>query len=147
MLLISDETKARLNPLMKSSKYSNEDFWQHEWTKHGSCMFSDAEEYFEKTLDLYDQFTPEKIFKRFGFYPDQAEHLHYNTLQSYFKRNVMPRCYHTSKDYFLTELAICFDEDFNQMDCPKKHVTMKDKQKCGDKFFMREKKRNSRTDL
>ena len=34
---------------------SDEEFWSHEWKKHGSCMFTDMDElqYFQKTLELY----------------------------------------------------------------------------------------------
>ena len=146
-LLISDETKARLDPLMRSDHYSNEEFWQHEWLKHGSCIFDNPEDYFQKTLELYEQFTPEKIMKKFGFKPAEKQFIHYNTIQSYFKRNIEPRCYKENKDYYLTELVICFDEDFKQMNCPKKHVRQKNKQKCGDKFYLNDKYSNRRNDL
>ena len=45
----------RLNTLWYSTKEPNEDFWKHEWTKHGSCVFSEMTEleYFEKTIELY----------------------------------------------------------------------------------------------
>lgn len=44
-----------LNENWYSNEEKNEDFWKHEWEKHGSCMFSDMneEEYFKKTLDLF----------------------------------------------------------------------------------------------
>ena len=51
-----------LNPIMSqlknfwySTQEKNEDFWEHEWEKHGSCVFSDINEYeyFNKTLDLF----------------------------------------------------------------------------------------------
>ena len=33
----------------------NDDFWKHEYVKHGSCMFTNMNElqYFSKTLELY----------------------------------------------------------------------------------------------
>ena len=44
-----------LNEKWYSNEEKNEDFWKHEWEKHGSCMFLDMneEEYFKKTLDLF----------------------------------------------------------------------------------------------
>lgn len=51
-----------LNPILKelnenwySNTEKNEEFWKHEWEKHGSCVFSDINEYeyFNKTLDLF----------------------------------------------------------------------------------------------
>ncbi len=34
-------------------------FWTHEWTRHGTCDFNklSQHDYFEKTLDLYNQYS------------------------------------------------------------------------------------------
>ena len=41
-----------------SDSGSDEEFWRHEYSKHGSCMFIDVTEYkyFKMTLDLYKKF-------------------------------------------------------------------------------------------
>ena len=38
-----------------SADGSDEDFWSHEWKKHGSCMYNNCDEleYFRKALELY----------------------------------------------------------------------------------------------
>ena len=38
-----------------SNRGSDEVFWQHEWEKHGSCMFNNCDEfeYFNKALELF----------------------------------------------------------------------------------------------
>ena len=40
-----------------STEEKNEDFWKHEWEKHGSCVFTYITEfdYFKKTLDLFKE--------------------------------------------------------------------------------------------
>ena len=45
----------KLDKFWASNEGSNDDFWKHEWQKHGSCMFIQMteEEYFSKTLNLY----------------------------------------------------------------------------------------------
>jgi len=45
-----------LNTKWYSNKEKNEKFWQHEWEKHGSCMFIEINEfdYFNKTLELFN---------------------------------------------------------------------------------------------
>ena len=52
----------KLQPIIKELNYcwySNEEknskFWEHEYYKHGSCMFTDMTEleYFQKTIELY----------------------------------------------------------------------------------------------
>ena len=37
-------------------KSKDNDFWKHEWEKHGSCMFTEMDEldYFKKTLELFN---------------------------------------------------------------------------------------------
>lgn len=54
----------KLEPIIKKLEenwYSNdnkdEDFWKHEWEKHGSCVFTNITEfnYFNITLHLFDQ--------------------------------------------------------------------------------------------
>ena len=46
---------------LKNNWYSNrgpdETFWKHEYEKHGSCVYTHMSEfeYFQKTLDLFDQ--------------------------------------------------------------------------------------------
>ena len=39
-----------------STEEPNEDFWKHEWQKHGSCMFKPMNEleYFQTALNLFD---------------------------------------------------------------------------------------------
>jgi hypothetical protein len=38
-----------------SSRGTDENFWKHEWEKHGSCTGLKEFEYFQKTLDCFDK--------------------------------------------------------------------------------------------
>lgn len=44
-----------LNKFWYSDKETNEEFWKHEWEKHGTCMFNNCNEfnYFKKALTLF----------------------------------------------------------------------------------------------
>lgn len=46
-----------LNKVWYSNRNDNDDFWKHEYEKHGSCVFTQIteKEYFEKTLQLYNE--------------------------------------------------------------------------------------------
>ena len=46
-----------LNKYWYSNEEKNVDFWKHEYSKHGSCVFTKMSEYeyFKKALDLYQQ--------------------------------------------------------------------------------------------
>lgn len=55
-----DNLKTILPELQKkwySNRGSDADFWEHEYEKHGSCVFTPMTEleYFSKTLELYDK--------------------------------------------------------------------------------------------
>ena len=45
----------KLDGAWYSTKEKNDLFWEHEWKKHGSCMFNECDElsYFTTTLELY----------------------------------------------------------------------------------------------
>jgi ribonuclease I len=50
-----------------NEEIKNEDFWKHEYEKHGSCVFTPMteKEYFSKTLDLYNIAMNENIPRYF----------------------------------------------------------------------------------
>jgi ribonuclease I len=56
-----------LNTYWYSGKEKNEDFWKHEWEKHGSCMFTPMNEltYFKTTLSLYVDATQTDSINKF----------------------------------------------------------------------------------
>ena len=57
-----------LNKYWYSTQEKNADFWEHEYKKHGSCVFTDITEleYFEKSLSLFKEASannlPEKYY-------------------------------------------------------------------------------------
>ena len=65
---------ALLDPIMNQLKdnwYSDKGpdniFWEHEWKKHGSCMFNESNEYdyFNNTLTLFNKVKALKIINKF----------------------------------------------------------------------------------
>ena len=56
-----------LNKYWYSNRNNNDDFWQHEYKKHGSCVFVEMTEkqYFEKTLELYKNAIKLKLPEKF----------------------------------------------------------------------------------
>ena len=69
-----DFSENLLNPIIDdldkywhSDRGSNENFWEHEWKKHGSCMFQEMDElqYFSKTLELFHYVRKKGIINNF----------------------------------------------------------------------------------
>ena len=69
-----DFSENLLNPIIDdlekywhSDRGSNENFWEHEWKKHGSCMFQEMDElqYFSKTLELFHYVRNKGIINNF----------------------------------------------------------------------------------
>ena len=64
----------KLTPILKdlethwySVEGSDEEFWKHEWTKHGSCMFNNCDEleYFRTALELYVTVIESDVINKF----------------------------------------------------------------------------------
>jgi len=64
----------KLNPILSdletywySTKETNEDFWKHEWEKHGSCVFTEINEltYFKTTLSLFVDAVQTNIIEKY----------------------------------------------------------------------------------
>tara|TARA_B110000208_G_C11757920_1_gene425837 strand:- start:222 stop:638 length:417 start_codon:yes stop_codon:yes gene_type:complete len=52
-----------LRKYWRSDRGPDSSFWEHEWKKHGSCMFDNLNEfeYFNKTLTLFDFVTKNNL--------------------------------------------------------------------------------------
>ncbi len=57
----------KLNKYWISDEESNEDFWKHEWEKHGTCTTMDEFQFFNKTLLLYDTLLKDGLNKTCDF--------------------------------------------------------------------------------
>ena len=64
----------KLEPILKelnekwySEEDKNENFWKHEWEKHGSCVFTEIDEltYFKTTLSLFVDAVQTNIIEKY----------------------------------------------------------------------------------
>lgn len=53
----------------------NEDFWKHEWTKHGTCSGLSQRRYFQATLELYNKYDIAGALRDAGILPDDRHYL------------------------------------------------------------------------
>lgn len=56
----------------KSKK--NEDFWKHEWSKHGACSGLTQRHYFQASLELYNKYDIAAALRDAGIFPDDRHY-------------------------------------------------------------------------
>ena len=100
---------------------TNEYFWGHEFNKHGYCYSEDYKEYFEATKDVFFE-------KRIGdiitdIWGNQVGNysIPYNEFTSKLTERLggqyfTPKCKQFNGKYFLSELRLSFDLDFNYIE-------------------------------
>lgn len=50
----------------------NEDFWEHEWSKHGTCSGFTQHDYFQSSIDLYNNYDITGALSSAGIVPDDS---------------------------------------------------------------------------
>ncbi|KAG0628000.1 hypothetical protein M758_2G243000 [Ceratodon purpureus] len=66
---VVDHLNTKWGTLACKSRY-NEDFWEHEWSKHGTCSGLTQHQYFQASLDLYNNFDITGALRNAGIVPD-----------------------------------------------------------------------------
>ncbi|WP_321277286.1 ribonuclease T2 family protein [Thiomicrorhabdus indica] len=79
---------------------------QGEWEKHGACDFPTFNAYYQKTLELYQRFKMPPV------------HLKSKPAMLWMKKQ-HPELKNTWMHLTRNEFGICFDKQFNVMNCPK----------------------------
>ncbi|XP_057328544.1 integrator complex subunit 6 homolog [Microplitis mediator] len=104
----------------------NEQFWHHEWDKHGKCaarsiFINDVEGYFRKGISLGNTHRFGDILEVAGFRPGSTMtfqqiydtiSLNYGTPEIVIWKDV------TTDLTYLREIRVCLNHRFHQMDCP-----------------------------
>ncbi|XP_046545149.1 ribonuclease Oy-like [Haliotis rubra] len=104
------------------------DFWEHEWEKHGTCATSlpatDNElHFFTTALQLNTKLRLQQVLKVFDVIPSKDTGYNAtevsNLLEKYFGSAPVLRCTYqqATKRQFFLEIEICFDKSFKLMDC------------------------------
>lgn len=83
---LSPDTRARLGALMPGMR---SDLQRHEWIKHGSCYGTDAETYYDDSLDLLEQINASPV--RALFADNAGGRLRASEVRSAFSRAFGPR--------------------------------------------------------
>ncbi len=99
-----------------SSSYT--EFWEHEWTKHGTCSGLDQAAYFQATIDNFPS-TPSIVGKAVGSSLSKSD------LIAAYGTTVVPQC----SSGYLSDIIVCMSKEFKAMDCPDSVIS---EGSCGD---------------
>jgi ribonuclease T2 len=89
---------------------TNEDFWQHEWSKHGTCYTTNQSLYFSITLNLLSSHNPAKLLAKASITPRKEPYEFQQVADAMFPSTI--GCANNPEDsstQFLEEVGICFD--------------------------------------
>lgn len=95
-----------------SNNYQHYSFWQHEWSKHGTCSGMSPSEYFQTAL-AYQLATPSIVGQAYG------QSLSKQDLQDALVYDVVLRC---SSGKYLQEVRACLSLKGAQIDCPSSEL-------------------------
>ncbi|GLC48244.1 hypothetical protein PLESTB_000074700 [Pleodorina starrii] len=108
-----------------STMDSDENFWEHEWSKHGTCsvgIFPTEHSYFSNVLKLHRRYDLAAALRKADIVPDKhkvyrAKDLADAIHDEYGVRPVV-HCY----DKELSEIWMCFDKDLVPYSCDEAHI-------------------------
>ncbi|XP_055363477.1 ribonuclease T2 isoform X2 [Betta splendens] len=112
------------------------EFWKYEWHKHGTCAakavsLNSQHKYFSKALELYHKVDLNGILKKFNIIPSENYYTFAEiekVIDTFYGFTSKIQCYHQSKNaefQTLGQIEICFNPDFNLMDCEKQETLSK----------------------
>nr|XP_022290356.1 ribonuclease-like storage protein [Crassostrea virginica] len=110
---------AKLWPNLNASS-NNEQFWEREWKKHGSCSSLTIEQYFEKVIQLATLYNIYNILEKNSIKPSSKIYYTDKDISESIQKVIgyRPKVHSTKKEPFLvSEIRFCFDQAFRMMDC------------------------------
>ncbi|XP_060082865.1 ribonuclease Oy-like, partial [Ylistrum balloti] len=107
---------------------SMESFWEHEWTKHGTCastLPATGSEmlYFKKALALAGTYGASQLFSNEGIIPSTSRTYTLEEIETALSHQLGARAKvectkdETTGKMMLYEVEICLDKQFNPVDC------------------------------
>ena len=129
---ITSSTQNLLETCWVSYNGSPQTFWEHEWSKHGTCVSPTitCDNYFSKTANLYLGKMVLQTLSIFKIVPSNTQLYTVNSFLESFTKVININCARISNTYYLTTVQFCYDLNFNWIDC---HTTTP---QCGSGFLM-----------
>ncbi|KAL9655393.1 hypothetical protein ABK040_011234 [Willaertia magna] len=134
------------------SQNTNEQFWEHEWLKHGTCSLKNLKtntqfNYFQNTLQLVEKLKIFEKLKKYGIVPTSSNSKQ-NSVITY-KRDWIESVLDLvdlygivacSKDgKYLSELRFCVDKELRVVECSESVIEgIHEHNKCNDSIYFPE---------
>ncbi|EGG20320.1 ribonuclease T2 [Cavenderia fasciculata] len=101
---------------------NNNDFWDHEWTKHGTCSvvgpITDQYDYFAASIKTLYNHNITLALEESNIYPSDTQPVNIQSfsdaIQHSFNAKPLVQCYKEN----ISQVALCMDKDLNLIDCP-----------------------------
>lgn len=116
---ITSQTQNLLDTVWLSSSGSPQTFWEHEWSKHGTCVSPTItpNTYFNTTANLFIAKNVVKTLAVYGIVPSNSKIYTIKQLTGVFTKTPWVNCQRISNTYYLYELEFCYDLNFNWISC------------------------------
>ena len=113
-----------------STTSTNEEFWSHEYEKHGTCTGFGQKLYFKKTLKLFDSLVLNLELSP-GSYNSSGLLTRFRYLLG---KTPMLGCKNYNNEQHLSEIGVCYSTNFTIEDCPNPmHKIHDEVNSCSDK--------------
>jgi len=101
------------------SNGSSETFWNHEWTKHGTCSLIEMHQFFEDAIQQNSLYPIMTAFAKANIVPSKTQNYATTAMQTAVKQvlgySPALQCGHNQ----LQSIAMCVQKDLSPFDCPK----------------------------
>jgi ribonuclease I len=118
--------KEQMNKYWVSENMPNENFWEHEYNKHGLCYTEEyglrQEDYYKRNIELFQKYKMNTLLKdALGHVKGPEVQIEYDKLMTLLKRvnsniNYNIRCTNEEGKQYFDSLRIFFDLDFKPID-------------------------------
>jgi len=124
-------------------------FWEHEWSKHGTCAVSDGAigytelDYFQACVDLHDKMLEYQWLAAAGIYPSSTKEYYQDdfvaAIQKSLGQTPLIKCQYKDHQNVIANIGVCIDKNLNVMECPSNQVSQwSHEANCEDKFLFPE---------
>lgn len=117
-----------------SFQSTNDDFWSHEWEKHGTCcadvsVLSTEFDFFNTVLKLRNKYNLYSTLVNAGIFPSDSSKVDSNTFKSAIESAFGATPVISCQNGNLDSITICLTRSFSAIDCPNSYGD------CGSSFY------------